>query len=338
MARKHLFEIAKSEPVPAEPQAQPQPQQPARPLMGLSLTPSTPVGAISQSLEAINSRASRAEEIERKLSQGQSVVELDPSVIDSAIVIDRLGIDPEHQNALIQQIRENGQLVPILVRPHPQVQGRYQLAYGHRRLAALRALGLQARAVVRELSDEQLVVSQGQENNSRQDLSYVERCYFALRLEEKGFSRDIIMSALGVDKAALSRMIALVKRVPADIIEAIGSAPSIGRQKWAELADLMEDRSKRTRLAKLITEEKFTALPSDERFNAAIKALTDAKEKASATSWQATDGTKPVTISENDRRLVMNFDKRVNPKFGSFIEQRLQALYDEFRDMNTKEH
>lgn len=338
MARKHLFEIAKSEPAPAAPQVQPAaPSQPARPLMGLNLTPSTPVGAISQSLEAINSRASRAEEIERRLSQGHAVVELNPADIDSAIVIDRLGVDPEHQNALVQQIRENGQLVPILVRPHPMDKGRYQLAYGHRRLAALKQLGLQARAVVRELSDEQLVVSQGQENNSRQDLSYVERCYFALRLEERGFTRDVIMSALGVDKAALSRMIALVKRVPAEIIEAIGSAPSIGRQKWAELADLIEDRAKRTRLGKLIAEEKFTLLSSDERFNAAMKALADVKAKAAAITWQAADGTKPVSVSENDRRLVLTFDKRVNPKFGSFIEGRLQALYDEFRDA-TKEH
>src|SRR5690606_40818131 len=61
MARKHLFEIANTDPAPAEVQ-QPQPRQLERPLLGLNLTPSTPVGAISQSLEAINSRATRAEE------------------------------------------------------------------------------------------------------------------------------------------------------------------------------------------------------------------------------------------------------------------------------------
>src|SRR5690606_42139752 len=113
MARKHLFEIAKSEPAPATPQVQPAaPSQPARPLMGLNLTPSTPVGAISQSLEAINSRASRAEEIERKLSQGYSGVELDPAGIESAIGIDRLGVDPEHQTAPAEQIRASGRPVP----------------------------------------------------------------------------------------------------------------------------------------------------------------------------------------------------------------------------------
>jgi ParB family chromosome partitioning protein len=336
MARKHLFEIANTDPAPAEVQ-QPQPRQPERPLLGLNLTPSTPVGAISQSLEAINSRATRAEEIERKLSQGHVVVELDPATIDSAIVVDRLGVDPAQQDALVQQIRENGQLVPILVRPHPTEAGRYQLAYGHRRLSAVRKLGLQVKAVVRELSDEELVVSQGQENNSRQDLSYIERCYFALRLEERGFSRDVIMAALGVDKAALSRMIALVKRVPADVIEAIGSAPSIGRQRWAELADMLEDRAKRGRVGKLIGDSEFSSMSSDERFNAVHKLLATVKARSVPASWTAPDGTKPVSISENDRRLVLTFDKRVNPQFGAFIQQRLQALYDEFRETGLKE-
>lgn len=336
MARKHLFEIANTDPAPAE--ATQTPRQPARPLMGLNLTPSTPVGAISQSLEAINSRASRAEEIERKLSQGHAVIELDPATIDSAIVVDRLGVDAEQQEALVQQIRENGQLVPILVRPHPQEEGRYQLAYGHRRLSAIRKLGIQVKAVVRELSDEELVVSQGQENNSRQDLSYIERCYFALRLEERGFSRDVIMSALGVDKAALSRMIALVKRVPADIIEAVGSAPSIGRQRWAEVADMLEDRAKRARVAKLVSDNEFAAMTSDDRFNAVHKLLATVKVRAAPIGWTASDGTTPVSISENDRRLVLTFDKRVNPQFGTFIQQRLQALYDEFRNSGPKEH
>lgn len=339
MARKHLFEIADNEPAPAETSAAPQqPRLPARPLMGLNLTASSPVGAISQSLEAINSRASRAEEIERKLSQGHTVVELDPQLIDSAIVVDRLGIDPEQLSSLVEQIRDNGQLVPILVRPHPEVQGRYQLAYGHRRLAAIKKLGITAKAVVRELSDEELVVSQGQENNSRQDLSYIERCYFGMRLEERGFSRDVIMSALGVDKAALSRMITLVKRLPGEFIEAIGAAPSVGRQRWAELADLIDDKAKRSRAAKLTADSEYAALPSDERFNALHRHLSAVKPKATAQTWAAGDGTKPVSISENDKKLVLSFDKKINPKFGAFVQQRLQALYDEFQELNTKEH
>ncbi|MGO7565665.1 hypothetical protein ACC754_42940, partial [Rhizobium johnstonii] len=60
----------------------------------------------------------------------------------------------------------------------------------------------------------QLVVSQGQENSALTNLSYIERALFASRLEELSFGRDVIMAALGVDKAALSRMLIVIRQVP----------------------------------------------------------------------------------------------------------------------------
>lgn len=305
--------------------------------MGLDrpLKPGRPVGAISLSLENINSRAQRAEEIERKLSEGQAVVELDPSLIDQSIVVDRLGVSDERRAALVDQIREHGQQVPILVRPHPENDARYQVAYGHRRLAAVRQLGRMVRAVVRDLTDEQLVVSQGQENNSRSDLSYVERCYFAAKLEAKGFSRDIIMASLGVDKAALSRMIALVARLPAEIIEAIGTAESVGRQKWAELADLLEEKGKRAKALKAIQDPEFAARTSDERFQAIYDLVKTAAKKPERTVWTAANGSRLVNISDSETKMTFAFDKRIEPEFASFVRERLQTLYDEFRQKIT---
>ena len=50
---------------------------------------------------------------------------------------------------------------------NPQQEGRYQIAYGHRRLRAAIELGRPVRAIVKPLTDEQLVVAQGQENSAR---------------------------------------------------------------------------------------------------------------------------------------------------------------------------
>ena len=106
---------------------------------------------------------------------------------------------------------EAGQQVPILVRPHPDKPGRYQSGLGHRRLRAADALRRQVRAMVRRLTDAELVVAQGKENGERRDLSFIERASFAAHLEERGFERSTIMTALGVDKADLSRLIALAR-------------------------------------------------------------------------------------------------------------------------------
>jgi ParB family chromosome partitioning protein len=331
MARKNLFDMTATP--SAEPGAEQLRKPLSRPLMGLDrpLKPASPVGAISQSLENITSRAQRAEEIEKKIAEGQAIVELDPELIDDSIVIDRLGVEEEQQAALVEQIREHGQQVPILVRPHPDQAGRYQVAYGHRRLAAIRQLGRSVKAMIRALTDEQLVVSQGQENNSRADLSYIERCYFAARLEVRGFSRDVIIASLGVDKAALSRMIALVGSLPSDIIEAIGPAPAIGRLRWAELAELLKERGKLVKAHKLIAEEQFLAQRSDERFQALYDTLKAVKEKPQVSVWATPSGNRLVRISDTEEKATFAFDKRIEPDFAAFVRERLDALYDEFR-------
>ncbi|KQW34975.1 MULTISPECIES: plasmid partitioning protein RepB [unclassified Ensifer] len=333
MARKNVFGIEQGD-LPSSLDVQHErPLAELRPLAGFEkpLKRASPVGAISQSLGGINERAQRVEDLEKQLAKGQAVVELDPELIDVSFVSDRLGVSQDDQDLLEAQIREHGQQVPILVRPHPTSDGRYQVAYGHRRLAAVRQIGGTIKAVVRDLSDEQLVVSQGQENNARTDLSFIERSFFASRLEQREFSRDVIMSALGVDKAALSRMIALVTRLPGTLIEAVGPAPGFGRTRWADIADLMEDKPKHQAALKLIEEPAFKNFSSDDRFLAVYNCLKQVPEPARKSVWKDGSGEKAVRVSENGERLSIVFDKRVAADFGSFVEHKLDELYAEFQ-------
>lgn len=335
MARKNVFGLGETE--PATSAEIDHSLVNARPLAGFEkpLRRATPVGAISQSLGGINEKAQRADDLEKQLAKGQAVVELDPLLIDSSFVVDRLSVETEDQETLVAQIREHGQQVPILVRPHPEMPGRFQVAYGHRRLAAIKQLGGAIKAVVRDLSDEQLVVSQGQENNARTDLTFIERSFFAFRLEARQFNREIIMSALGVDKAALSRMIALVNRLPDQLIEAIGAAPGFGRTRWAEIADLLEESGKRAKAIRLVQTPDFQTMTSDERFQAVYDHLRKVKDKARTAIWKTIGGGKAVRISETEAKLNLAFDKEIEPDFGSFVEARLSALYEDFLQSKT---
>lgn len=329
MARKNIFgSEVESSTVSETNEA---PPGDVRPLANLErpLRRSGPVGAFSQSLGSISEKAQRAEELERKLAHGQAVVDLDPALIDSSFVPDRLVGDPDGLDILVSQIREHGQQVPILVRPHPDDESRFQVAYGHRRLAAIRKIGGTVKAVIRPLSDEQLVVSQGQENNARTDLSYIERTFFALRLERRGFGRDVIMSSLGVDKAALSRMIALAASLSDEIIEAVGPAPGYGRTRWAELAELLENSAKKSKAVKLIQADSFRALSSDERFEYLFGQLRNVRPKGRTGEFRPA-GAKAVKIVETDAVLTLNFNKGVLPDFGTFVEKRLEGLYEEY--------
>ena len=189
---------------------------------------------MGSTLRNLAARADAAAEIE----EGSVIVDLDPKLIDDSFIADRVADANDPTLAgLVESIDGSGQQVPILVRPNPGVLGRFQIAYGRRRTSAALILGRPVRAVVRSLSDDELVVAQGKENLERRDLSYIERAFFALRLERHGFRRETIMSAMGIGKGDLSTLIAVARTVPEDVVQAIGPAPAAGRPRWMLLTD-----------------------------------------------------------------------------------------------------
>ena len=333
MARKIRFDLPEADaPAPAV-EAHANVAQPLRPLLGLERTikQASAVGAISQSLGGISDKVKRAEDIERRLTAGQVIVELEPERIDGSFVQDRMEAT-EAQNAAFREIiRQHGQNVPILVRPKADDPERYEVAFGHRRLRAARELGVKVRAVVRPLTDEELVVAQGQENSGRTDLTFIERARFAARLEDRKFSREIIMAALNVDKAALSRLIATAVRIPVPVIDAIGPAPSYGRVRWQELMETFESEEARARALDVVAEPAFAALESDARFEELTRALRAPAARAIAENWVADDGAHAAKISRAGKKLTLVFDDRTAPSFGDFVRSRLAALYAEYR-------
>ena len=196
--------------------------------------------AMSLSLERMSSEADEAQGLKSKIATGDHVVDLDPEQIDASFIKDRIPVEGDIEfEAFVKSISEQGQQVPILVRLSPSEPGRYQVAYGHRRVRAAARLQIPVRAIVKALTDEELAIAQAKENLERQDLSYIERALLARQLEERQFDRAMIMGALGVDKGDLSRLLSVAHGVPADLILAIGPAPRIGRPRWVQLAELV---------------------------------------------------------------------------------------------------
>lgn len=118
MARKNLIEISAPNPERMDAVA----PRDNRPIAGFvpQERSAAPVGGITKTLGNITEKMERASELERQLAAGQTIVELDPRLIDASFVSDRLAIDAAELAQLVEQIREHGQQVPILVRPHPE--------------------------------------------------------------------------------------------------------------------------------------------------------------------------------------------------------------------------
>lgn len=337
MARKITFD-APIEARPAIEAGQEVRSSITRPLMGLE-RPSRPSGAlsaISRSLDGLSEKAKRADDIEQKLIQGLVVVEIDTSLVDSSIVPDRMELSADQNEEFRETIRENGQQSPILVRPKPDAEGRYEVAFGHRRLRAARELGIKVRAVVKKLSDQELVVAQGQENSSRTDLTFIERARFAARLEERGFSRDVIMSALSIDKAALSRLVALATRLPSSIVEAIGPAPGFGRVRWVELAEFLDVADGLDKANRHIEAPEFKLLHSDQRFLSLYNSLRAKAVPRQAEPILSPDGQTIGELSRSGRKLLLAFDNKAVPEFGDFVRNKLESLYVEFQSTRSR--
>jgi ParB family chromosome partitioning protein len=291
------------------------------------------VGAMSRSLEQISAERDAAKALEARFAAGQHVVEIDTALIDASFVSDRMKSADQDHASLVESIRQHGQQVPVLLRPHPDSHGRYQVAYGHRRIRALSELARPARAVIRELSDDELVVAQGQENNERKDLSFIERATFAATLEDRSFGRETIMTALSVDKNELSRLISVSRAIPRHIVETIGPASKAGRRRWMELAARLTTRGAEHATTEVLSDTNFLSSSSDERFAKLFAALAPRRPKGPRpTIWSDPSGKKVARIERSEERITLALDQKAAPAFGDFIVERLPELYRAFRE------
>lgn len=265
--------------------------------------PAGAVRAMNLSLGRLNEEAAAAKELREAIAAGDKVVELDPALVEVSFIRDRIPLEADPQfDDLKASIADSGQQVPILVRPHPAKPNYYQAAYGHRRLRAADDLGRSVKAIVRNLTDEEVILAQGQENGPRVDLSFIERALFARRLEEHGFSRDTIAKALSVDKPEISRLLQVAEGVPSEIMLAVGPAPKVGRPRWLAFAERLKDSASAKRLEKEMQAPDFLADETNKRFDRLWKAVTVAEKKSKDVEAVRTKKGLPLASIERNAR------------------------------------
>lgn len=294
------------------------------------------ISAMGSSLHEMAENAKQATKLQQQLAEGEAVISIDASSIDSSKIADRIPIDIDPDfDALVESIAEHGQQVPILVRPNPQVSGRFQIAYGRRRLKAAEKLGRPVRAIVRSLSDSQLYIAQGRENLDRKDLSFIEKAFFAKNLEENGCDRATIISALATDKADVSRYIAIARQLPEDLVKFIGPAPKAGRARWMALVEHLATPDRVIAAYELLSRYSEERLGSDARLDSILRALNETVKKnrvAKAESWKIPSGKRGARIESKAGKTTIIFEDKAVPDFALFVSGKLDELYKEFRE------
>jgi ParB family chromosome partitioning protein len=293
------------------------------------------VKAMGLSLGGLSREIEDARRLKESLSAADRVIEIEPGLIDTSFVSDRLGHDDGDEGfvTLMHSIETSGQQVPVLVRPHPEKPGRFQTAYGHRRIRAAARLGQRVRAIVRELSDTELVLAQGKENTERRDLSFIERAFFAHALIGRGFERGVVQEALSLHKAEMTRYLQVAEAVPLHIASAIGPAPKIGRPRWMAVADLLKSEVARVKADDEVTTERFRAAGgSDARFNLVFARLQRKPAKAGEPrEIRDGQGRAVALVSVAKGKARVEFVDRIADGFEDFLGQELPKLLERFR-------
>jgi ParB family transcriptional regulator, chromosome partitioning protein len=294
------------------------------------------VRAMGLELDHLTQQADQAALLREQIAGGSAVVQLDPDQVEPSFISDRLAPTQDlSYRQLVESIRKDEQKIPILVRPHPGKRDMYQIAYGRRRWHAAQELSIKVRAIVQNLTDQELVIAQGKENSERRNLSFIERALFAANLEAGGFDRATINSALAVQTAETSRLLAVAASIPAHIVNSLGPAPKAGRTRWLELGELLQNKDILQIALKTLRDESVAKLGSDAKFEALIAAL-----RAAASSPNAAEvirnvrGEPVIRILRSGRNLKLSVDDRFAQGFGTFLIRSLPKLLKEY-DKNS---
>lgn len=313
----------------------PTPAKPAAPSAG-SRVGAGVIGAAHRAIDDIRAERDHLKALVE--AGGGAILELDPALIDPSPYPDRLPDDDTADfEAFKRSMDLDGQKVPIQVRRHPDAASRYQIVYGHRRWRAAKELKRTVRAIEVDISDLDLVVAQGIENANRQDLTWIERALFAFRMDEAGIKARDIYAALSIDDAELARMRSVYRAVPADVIEAIGRAPKVGRPRWVEFAKALASDTDAVETVRGTLEGSRLVGASDQRFQRAFQSLRAAPARRDLMDLSDGNGTKLGAWKLSSKEVRISAEGSLGAEFVQFIGGELPALVERFsRERNGR--
>ena len=187
----------------------------------------------------------------------------------------RKEFDIEKLHELAQSIKENGVIQPIIVRQSPVIG--YEILAGERRYRASLLAGLRSiPAVVKQLSDQEMMIQSIIENLQRENLNPIEEARAYESLVEKGFTHAEIADKMGKSRPYISNSIRLLS-LPEQILSEVESGKLsqaharslVGLNKEQQdyfFQRIIEEDISVRKLEALLTEKKQKKLQKNDHF------------------------------------------------------------------------
>ncbi|HFV7763383.1 TPA: ParB/RepB/Spo0J family partition protein [Staphylococcus aureus] len=247
------------------------------------------------------SELSKSEDQRITKTKDEQIKQIDISDIKPNPYQPRKTFDENHLNDLADSIKQYGILQPIVLRK--TVQG-YYIVVGERRFRASKIAGLKyVSAIIKDLTDEDMMELAVIENLQREDLNAIEeaesyqRLMTDLKITQKEVAKRLSKSRPYI--ANMLRLLHLPKKI-ADMVKDGRLTSAHGRTLLA-----IKDEQQMLRLAKRVVKEKWSVRYLENHVN-------ELKNVSSKSETDKVDITKPKFIKQQERQLREQYGAKVD--------------------------
>jgi len=144
----------------------------------------------------------------------------------------RTVMDENKFDELVESIRHNGVIEPVVVRPLGE--DKYEIVAGARRVMAARAAGMgKIQCIISSFSDEDVDIIRLEENLIREDVCQVDIARYVEKLMQKyGLTQEQAAKRIGRTPGFVSQMMSLLRKDPVvrDMVEQQEISYAVGRE------------------------------------------------------------------------------------------------------------
>ncbi|HDE3959726.1 TPA: ParB/RepB/Spo0J family partition protein [Staphylococcus aureus] len=247
------------------------------------------------------SELSKSEDQRITKTKDEQIKQIDISDIKPNPYQPRKTFDENHLNDLADSIKQYGILQPIVLRK--TVQG-YYIVVGERRFRASKIAGLKyVSAIIKDLTDEDMMELAVIENLQREDLNAIEEAESYQRLmTDLKITQQEVAKRLSKSRPYIANMLRLL-HLPKKIADMVKDGRLTSAHGRTLLA--IKDEQQMLRLAKRVVKEKWSVRYLESHVN-------ELKNVSSKSETDKVDTTKPKFIKQQERQLREQYGAKVD--------------------------
>ncbi|HEI7265726.1 TPA: ParB/RepB/Spo0J family partition protein [Staphylococcus aureus] len=247
------------------------------------------------------SELSKSEDQRITKTKDEQIKQIDISDIKPNPYQPRKTFDENHLNDLADSIKQYGILQPIVLRK--TVQG-YYIVVGERRFRASKIAGLKyVSAIIKDLTDEEMMELAVIENLQREDLNAIEEAESYQRLmTDLKITQQEVAKRLSKSRPYIANMLRLL-HLPKKIADMVKDGRLTSAHGRTLLA--IKDEQQMLRLAKRVVKEKWSVRYLENHVN-------ELKNVSSKSETDKVDITKPKFIKQQERQLREQYGTKVD--------------------------